>query len=205
MQIRRSMILVWGWSPKPTPFSGMRALNFVLENERVDRTLLFNVSPSHHSFPLITGEGVDTHILHYYAAQHSSHLDLGCHHPLPSMIWLPSHLNLRYHCCQHYSSSCCHSNSFWHSYCYHPQSFHMMLLVSTTTTLVLVVVVYLHNHVTHILSTSAAAAAAAPLALISILHHPSIVTITINFDFRLCITITHTCSLSTSISYYSNS
>ncbi len=29
--------------PKPTTFSGMRALNFVLENERVDRTLLFNV------------------------------------------------------------------------------------------------------------------------------------------------------------------
>jgi hypothetical protein len=29
--------------PKPTTFSGMRALNFVLENTRVDRTLLFNV------------------------------------------------------------------------------------------------------------------------------------------------------------------
>ena len=29
--------------PKPTTFSGMRALNFVLENPRVDRTLLFNV------------------------------------------------------------------------------------------------------------------------------------------------------------------
>ena len=29
--------------PKPTTFSGMRALNFVLENARVDRTLLFNV------------------------------------------------------------------------------------------------------------------------------------------------------------------
>ncbi|KAL7539515.1 hypothetical protein ACHAXR_009357 [Thalassiosira sp. AJA248-18] len=29
--------------PKPTTFSGMRALNFVLENSRVDRTLLFNV------------------------------------------------------------------------------------------------------------------------------------------------------------------
>jgi len=29
--------------PKPTTFSGMRALNFVLQNDRVDRTLLFNV------------------------------------------------------------------------------------------------------------------------------------------------------------------
>jgi len=29
--------------PKPTTFSGQRALNFVLENPRVDRTLLFNV------------------------------------------------------------------------------------------------------------------------------------------------------------------
>lgn len=29
--------------PKPSTFSGMRALNFVLENPRVDRTLLFNV------------------------------------------------------------------------------------------------------------------------------------------------------------------
>lgn len=29
--------------PKPTTFSGMRALNFVLENPRLDRTLLFNV------------------------------------------------------------------------------------------------------------------------------------------------------------------
>lgn len=29
--------------PKPTTFSGVRALNFVLENNRVDRTLLFNV------------------------------------------------------------------------------------------------------------------------------------------------------------------
>jgi hypothetical protein len=29
--------------PKPTTFSGMRALNFVLENPRVDRTMLFNV------------------------------------------------------------------------------------------------------------------------------------------------------------------
>ncbi|KAL7531220.1 hypothetical protein ACHAWF_007108 [Thalassiosira exigua] len=29
--------------PKPANFSGMRALNFVLENPRVDRTLLFNV------------------------------------------------------------------------------------------------------------------------------------------------------------------
>ena len=29
--------------PKPTTFSGQRALNFVLENARVDRTLLFNV------------------------------------------------------------------------------------------------------------------------------------------------------------------
>ncbi|KAL3807493.1 hypothetical protein ACHAXA_003984 [Cyclostephanos tholiformis] len=29
--------------PKPTTFSGMRALNFVLENPRVDRTLLFNL------------------------------------------------------------------------------------------------------------------------------------------------------------------
>jgi len=29
--------------PKPTTFSGVRALNFVLENQRVDRTLLFNV------------------------------------------------------------------------------------------------------------------------------------------------------------------
>lgn len=29
--------------PKPTTFSGMRALNFVLENPRVDRTLLLNV------------------------------------------------------------------------------------------------------------------------------------------------------------------
>ena len=29
--------------PKPTTFSGMRALNFVQENPRVDRTLLFNV------------------------------------------------------------------------------------------------------------------------------------------------------------------
>lgn len=29
--------------PKPTTFSGQRALNFVLDNPRVDRTLLFNV------------------------------------------------------------------------------------------------------------------------------------------------------------------
>uniref|UniRef100_A0A7S2URI3 peptidylprolyl isomerase n=1 Tax=Attheya septentrionalis TaxID=420275 RepID=A0A7S2URI3_9STRA len=29
--------------PTPTTFSGMRALNFVLENPRVDRTLLFNI------------------------------------------------------------------------------------------------------------------------------------------------------------------
>jgi hypothetical protein len=29
--------------PKPTTFSGQRALNFVLENPRVDRTMLFNV------------------------------------------------------------------------------------------------------------------------------------------------------------------
>lgn len=29
--------------PKPSTFSGQRALNFVLENQRVDRTLLFNV------------------------------------------------------------------------------------------------------------------------------------------------------------------
>lgn len=29
--------------PKPATFSGQRALNFVLENQRVDRTLLFNV------------------------------------------------------------------------------------------------------------------------------------------------------------------
>ena len=29
--------------PKPTTFSGERALNFVLENPRVDRTLLFNL------------------------------------------------------------------------------------------------------------------------------------------------------------------
>jgi len=29
--------------PKPSTFSGQRALNFVLENPRVDRTLLFNV------------------------------------------------------------------------------------------------------------------------------------------------------------------
>jgi len=29
--------------PKPTTFSGMRALNFVLDNPRLDRTLLFNV------------------------------------------------------------------------------------------------------------------------------------------------------------------
>lgn len=29
--------------PKPTTFSGQRALNFVLENPRVDRTLLFNL------------------------------------------------------------------------------------------------------------------------------------------------------------------
>lgn len=29
--------------PKPQTFSGMRALNFVLENPRLDRTLLFNV------------------------------------------------------------------------------------------------------------------------------------------------------------------
>lgn len=29
--------------PKPTTFSGLRALNFVLDNPRVDRTLLFNV------------------------------------------------------------------------------------------------------------------------------------------------------------------
>jgi FKBP-type peptidyl-prolyl cis-trans isomerase len=29
--------------PKPTTFSGQRALNFVLENPRIDRTLLFNV------------------------------------------------------------------------------------------------------------------------------------------------------------------
>ena len=29
--------------PKPTTFSGQRALNFVLQNPRLDRTLLFNV------------------------------------------------------------------------------------------------------------------------------------------------------------------
>lgn len=29
--------------PKPSTFSGRRALNFVLDNPRVDRTLLFNV------------------------------------------------------------------------------------------------------------------------------------------------------------------
>jgi hypothetical protein len=29
--------------PKPSTFSGQRALNFVLENPRIDRTLLFNV------------------------------------------------------------------------------------------------------------------------------------------------------------------
>ena len=29
--------------PKPSTFSGMRALNFVLENPRVDRTMLFNL------------------------------------------------------------------------------------------------------------------------------------------------------------------
>eukprot|EP00560_Eucampia_antarctica_P001243 CAMPEP_0197833982 /NCGR_PEP_ID=MMETSP1437-20131217/20793_1 /TAXON_ID=49252 ORGANISM="Eucampia antarctica, Strain CCMP1452" /NCGR_SAMPLE_ID=MMETSP1437 /ASSEMBLY_ACC=CAM_ASM_001096 /LENGTH=75 /DNA_ID=CAMNT_0043438339 /DNA_START=10 /DNA_END=233 /DNA_ORIENTATION=- len=29
--------------PKPSSFSGQRALNFVLENPRVDRTLLFNL------------------------------------------------------------------------------------------------------------------------------------------------------------------
>lgn len=29
--------------PKPTTFSGMRALNFVLDNPRLDRTMLFNV------------------------------------------------------------------------------------------------------------------------------------------------------------------
>lgn len=29
--------------PKPSTFSGMRALNFVLDNPRLDRTLLFNV------------------------------------------------------------------------------------------------------------------------------------------------------------------
>ena len=29
--------------PKPATFSGQRALNFVLENPRVDRTLLFNI------------------------------------------------------------------------------------------------------------------------------------------------------------------
>ena len=29
--------------PKPSTFSGQRALNFVLENPRVDRTLLFNI------------------------------------------------------------------------------------------------------------------------------------------------------------------
>ena len=29
--------------PKPSTFSGERALNFVLDNPRVDRTLLFNV------------------------------------------------------------------------------------------------------------------------------------------------------------------
>lgn len=29
--------------PKPTTFSGVRALNFVLDNPRVDRTLLFNI------------------------------------------------------------------------------------------------------------------------------------------------------------------
>lgn len=29
--------------PKPTTFSGQRALNFVLDNPRLDRTLLFNV------------------------------------------------------------------------------------------------------------------------------------------------------------------
>lgn len=29
--------------PKPSTFSGQRALNFVLDNPRVDRTLLFNV------------------------------------------------------------------------------------------------------------------------------------------------------------------
>ena len=29
--------------PKPSTFSGQRALNFVLDNPRVDRTMLFNV------------------------------------------------------------------------------------------------------------------------------------------------------------------
>jgi hypothetical protein len=29
--------------PKPSTFSGQRALNFVLDNPRVDRTLLFNI------------------------------------------------------------------------------------------------------------------------------------------------------------------
>lgn len=29
--------------PKPSTFSGQRALNFVLDNPRLDRTLLFNV------------------------------------------------------------------------------------------------------------------------------------------------------------------
>ena len=29
--------------PKPATFSGQRALNFVLDNPRLDRTLLFNV------------------------------------------------------------------------------------------------------------------------------------------------------------------
>lgn len=29
--------------PKPSTFSGMRALNFVLDNPRVDRTMLFNI------------------------------------------------------------------------------------------------------------------------------------------------------------------
>lgn len=29
--------------PRPSTFSGQRALNFVLENPRIDRTLLFNV------------------------------------------------------------------------------------------------------------------------------------------------------------------
>ena len=38
-------------------------------------------------------QGRELTLIFYTTMLHSSsHLDLGCHHPLPSMIWLPSHL-----------------------------------------------------------------------------------------------------------------
>jgi hypothetical protein len=41
--------------PKPSTFSGQRALNFVLQNPRVDRTLLFNVKVVRIDKPNLTG------------------------------------------------------------------------------------------------------------------------------------------------------